>query len=356
MSDYKLKLASTGDFEKIVDLINRNYDGTEVCNKDYLHWEHFDNPDGKAITTIAETDGETAATYTVLPHRYFYEGEILNGNLSVNTLVDKNHRNKNLFRKTSQTTFDTSVLREQFFTVGFPNKSSLNGFKQLGFAHIGNLPLYLHPLTKNIFQLFQLFKRKKEQGNDLELNLKSAFEQKMNSSIETVKSFTDDVAFIQFINAFHESHGITTFRSSAYLNWRFTQIPTRKYSVVLLKRNNALIGYAVLRGRKNFNLNCCWLVDFALLESAHTEETCSFFFSEIKKQLRKNGFHLMACGMSELSHEKKMLLKNSFFKCPEFLLPHPAYFIVKVHRKNHASVSMMDFKNWHLTLGDYDVM
>lgn len=106
---------------------------------EHFEWLYLRNPDSHLWITIAvPADGdrvvpEVAASYSMIPRRFWVEGSERMGALSLDTLTGSAWRNRGLFVHLAKETYARAAPEGGSFVYGFPNPNSKPGFlKHLG--------------------------------------------------------------------------------------------------------------------------------------------------------------------------------------------------------------------------------
>jgi hypothetical protein len=97
---------------------------------DYPLWEwaYLNNPVGDPIIAVALEDGCIVAHYAMIRMPFVENGNILEGYLSMTTMVHPNFRKYGLFVELANMAY--SQANKNSFVYGFPNANSLPGFKK----------------------------------------------------------------------------------------------------------------------------------------------------------------------------------------------------------------------------------
>lgn len=113
---------------------------------DAFERQYTKNCEGYSYHTIAEVDGEIVASNTMVPSRYFVNGELRRFVNSIDTMVAKGHRGIENFYDMIKTSFDDAAERGYDAVYGTPNDNSYELFTKLGFmSDVGKLDVYCLP-------------------------------------------------------------------------------------------------------------------------------------------------------------------------------------------------------------------
>ena len=105
----------------------------EICFSSKLNpllweWAYLKNPTGEPIIAVALEDGNLIAHYAMIPLPFEQDIRMLQGYLSMTTMVHPNFRKYGLFVELANMTY--SQANKNSFVYGFPNANSLPGFKK----------------------------------------------------------------------------------------------------------------------------------------------------------------------------------------------------------------------------------
>lgn len=169
------------------------------------------------------------------------------------TMVHPNYQRRGIFNKMGK--FSLSYLRDRGFALsyGFPGPLSRRGFLSQGYQVLVTKETVFRVINANrlfssqvenrllgksiafFYNGFEKFKRKNQpKRTDL---FQFEVREKVNGEMEEVYSLRG-------------KSKIDLVREKNYLQWRFDCQPEHKYTYVLLKSNNRLVGYAVLSVQK----------------------------------------------------------------------------------------------------------
>jgi hypothetical protein len=336
-------------YSKLSELSETTYPGKEISKENYLQWEYDDNPDGRALISVAEQNGLMVAQYILIPRLYSIENSIYSGSLSVNTLTHPGFRGRNLFPQLASYTFSKCIPSNINFTIGFPNPYSLPVIrKNKLFQETGSLAVLINPLT--VFKsTWNYFLRKKEKSGK-EIPLQIHFKKTMQC-ISAFDVDNDRALYEQFLSAFNSEKQNVTKRSWEFLIWRYMKIPYRKYYLFKLVEGGVMKGWFVFRAKYIYGLRCGILVDICLLNN--TLESGAGL-DTIRAVAEANHLDMVITALPGHSEECKMLMKNGYRKLPSFLLPQRLTLMVRKHRQE-CPEGVTNFKKWFLTFGDYDI-
>ena len=219
-------------------------------------WEFMDAPEGPSNIRVIEDKGAIIGHIALIPIRFQYlDKEIVVGK-SEDSSLHKDYRGKRLFGKLEHQCFDTAA--EKGYSVSYSiSRTARQVHIKAGYHPLKSIEGYFAPLragqiaselknagiisgyqawcARPVLKLLERrFYRRVERSEALPANI----------TIERITQFSDefDDLWRRFIT---QNRVITIKRSSAYLNWRFTQKPNHKYAIYAARHQGELVGYLI---------------------------------------------------------------------------------------------------------------
>jgi len=276
--------------ERLIELTETTYPGSDIANPEYLNWEYFQNPGGPALISIVEKEGKIISQYVVLPGSYSINNKLVNGSLSVNTLTHPGYRGLGLFEKLAGETFNRCRENNILFTIGFPNPVSHPVIKKKNiFDTVGFLPFLFRPINP-IGSVFRYFRnRNQKSGSEIELNTIGSISQSA-TFISKLDLKADSEKYEKFVQEFNSQKQNVTNRSLQFLNWRFLQNPKRKYLILKLDKENRIQSLVVVRAKYVYGLRCGIVIDLMTITpgvDSLLKSIQNIFFSCTEKDVSK---------------------------------------------------------------------
>lgn len=344
--------------DELVALARLEYGDSEMANTDYLRWQYLENPAGDAIVIIARADnGELAGQYVVIPIWLRLGTDRVKGSLSLNTLTHPNYRGMGLFTRMAKETYAICQREGVSLTLGFPNQNSYPGFvRKLQFRHIGNASVLFQVLAP--MKLFRKLasvagspKYAPSTISDVSVAIPESSEKGIR--IDSLELGEGDASFDEFIDS-REPQRFSVEKSSAFCNWRYRAVPTRRYSAFQALDGDHLLAMCVVRMRQVKGLECAFVVEFQVCAGRQGFEAGQYLLRVVMAYYRSIGAVLGGMLVNSGAPENEIAKSGGFRDIPKRLLPHDAPIIV---RKNDDRIedSVFDAARWSFTFGDYDV-
>ena len=138
-------------------------------------------------------------------------------------------------------------------------------------------------------------------------------------------------------------------RDLLYLNWRFTDRPDAKYTVLVATRGFDLVGYLVFRSSEKAGLRIGYLVDF--LVEGRSSSLLALLVEEAVGCLRREGVGVISCRATNPSY-RRVLYRQGFYPWPWV---QPRYFHPRTDLLDTTLQVFRDTRKWFLTMGDGDL-
>ncbi|MFA4826829.1 MAG: GNAT family N-acetyltransferase [Candidatus Shapirobacteria bacterium] len=346
-----------GDYQRkykksILGLFKKEYPESVLWKDEFFEWQHFKNPAGESIIKLAiNTKEEVVGFYCVLLQDYFINRKLFHGSISLSTLVREDYRGMGIFTILAQECYKECFKRGVKFTLGFPNQNSYPGFiRKLGFLNLGELPLLIKP-----YRLSNLVAEKLNSGVmgmmvrpiDFLINLFNK-----DSCCGLSEDMTDSFHDLFWRKA-RKKYQIVANRDARFIDWR-TKWPERKYKYFCVKKNNKIEGYIILGLLGTKNVKNGLIVDFVVNDSSDAQSIGNDLLKETNHYWKMENVDQAGCLISKNSFEFKLLRKNGYFICPNFLKPQPMVAVFKWHG-NDCPLEVSDLQKWYITTIDYDV-
>jgi hypothetical protein len=345
MRDVEITSFSGNNFDSIIELTNAEYEGREIASERYLYWEYVMNPNGHSIMHLAQSNGKLAAQYAVIPRQFNFSGNVIKGSLSVNTLTHPDFRGKNLFKQLAEKTFEVCRKQGILFTIGFPNRVSLPviGKKNI-FSITGSLVVLFRPLNP-VNTFFRYLSNRSKSGEEIALTVDTH----IGENIFPFDISSSSTAYTKMLREFNFNTRLTTHRDVDFFKWRYIDIPRRTYHSVIYG-NDDMKALIVLRAKYIYGIRCLIIVDIISIDQHAVKK----LLNEVDRIAKENKIALIFSALPRHSEEYVTLKSKGFYSVPDFILPQKLNFIVRKHRDDCPD-EVMNFENWFLTFGDYDI-
>jgi len=340
-----------------IDMTRDFYGDSWISDPGFLQWQYADNPGGPAMIQLARdvaTD-QLAGQYVVIPMRFKVNNETITGCLSLNTLTRPIYSGQGIFTGLAKAVYQDCAEQGSTFCYGFPNPNSYPGFtKKLGFTDLGNIPLLLRPLNTKalVRKRFGALLAAFALPFDLYYKVKELLDERYEVYPLTDLNLAQMDAFWTKVGCKYPIMGI---RDTAYIRWRYFDIPLRDYQVygVRQKDSSTLLGYIVGRCTEVDAMSSGMIVDF-LVDPSHPAAG-NQLVNRLLRFFVANNMDLAGSLMLPHTEEASILKAEGFFTCPRALEPQPFPVVYRSFSPARED-PLLELNRWFLTMGDYDVI
>ena len=332
---------------RAVDALYRRVFGHDAANASQLRWtwQYLHNPnnppDGPQIW-LAREGPTVIGQYATMPVRLSLKGTDIHASWGMDVMVAPERQRQGvgevLFR-----TWDSSVGAS--LGLGL-SPSSHRLFKKMKWPEVGPVPCLVKPLTRRALRrptwpmpLNRLV------GAVTYPYIRVVSRTKpLHAQIEPIRHF--DGRFTELWNRVGSSFGLAVRRDAPYLNWKYAEPPHVRYSIVALKRDETVCGYAVYRHLQEPRGRVTILVDHLVdpTDRAGFETLVRWVDREARAA---NSDKIRVFEMH--TGFRKLLRASGYFHVKSTL-----EFTIKVNEVPVPAGFYGQTDDWHFTLGDSD--
>lgn len=321
-------------------------------NEKHLKWQFFDNPPKSCYVDIAyDNEAERTAAVYAISSIFFKVGNMKSviATQSLDTMTDSSYRGKGFFTKLARNVYKTAISDGVSLVYGFPNGSSIHGFKRkLEWENLDPVPFLIKPLKSKYFT--KKIKFLKFLPN---LNL-SIRHYKPSKSFKLLVSndFPEEVNSIWNIFSKHFQVGLV--RDKNYLDWRYLSKPNESYKIVhCYSQDQVYLGYIVYVIKEKHNGKIAYIMEliFDTNISSVGDALLKFAISDIKKN---NADCILSWCMSH-SPNFKTFSKRLFVNMPSKIRPIELHFGARSFDETLKPL-INNRANWYLSYSDSDTV
>ncbi|MCP3031467.1 GNAT family N-acetyltransferase [Halobacillus sp. A1] len=333
-----------GDEEQIQELFAKTFNH----NRSYEEWEwkfkkhpHYEEP----TILVWEEDGKILGHISLWVNKAYIGNEIHKVGLRIDTMVDPQTRGKGIYRKLNEKLSEIARKENIVYLYGFPAPKAKDLLiKYSKGVHITDIPRLI-----NIQRPFSLLSSKLsvlkllKPVDELIYNFKNRKKMKPSNELSVVEIENFDDRFTSLDADIHNDGLVKVVRDTAYLNWRYTFHPEKKYTILALEGpSKALRGYIVFTIENKESYQSGMILDWCCLEGT---EGCDLLLDSALKYMR-NAAIIQTWALPHTSIYSQ-LINNSFYQKDR---PVPLVGI----QTHDEFTGFEDESKWFITPGDVD--
>jgi len=289
-------------------------------------WKFAKNPFGNAVIKLMFNDDMLIGHYAVMPMDVQIRSKLVKAVLSVNTMTHPDYRGHGIFPYLGEETYRDCEQKGFKFVYGFPNRNIYRSrVEKLEWKGFGKMTA-LHK----------------------ELGVQASGELGRRDSIYPIEKFDERINSLW--NKIKDNYGVIVARTQEFLNWRFAEHPTVKYAKFIFQDGSKqILGYLVLKTYANGDEVKGHIVDMLCINE---KDIVKNFLGYAYNYFVERGIKKLSCWAPEGSFYAQVLKQEGFIR-KEF----EAYFGVRTFNREDKLVRNVEhIANWHLTMGDLDVV
>jgi hypothetical protein len=335
------------DDRRGVDTLYRRTHGPDAAEANRLRWDWQHrrnpyNPTGQPGIWVAREGPTVIGHYPTLPARVSLKGLEVDGSWGTGALVAPER---------DSTGIDEALLRTwdrnsgAVLTLGVAGGSK-SVVERLHWPAAHTLPTLVKPLTRRAVRLPNWPNSINRIVSAVTLPVVQIVSRSrpLRAECEPIRRF--DTTFTALWERLAPKFDLAVRRDAPYLNWRYIEPPHVRYSVVALKRQGEVHGYAVYRHRHEPLGRVTMLVDF-LVDPDDVAGLKTLLRWVDRAARAEDADKVRCCVMHGVF--RRVLRRNGYFNVKSSLEVG-----VKVNAVQVPKGFYEDTDGWHITLGDSD--
>jgi hypothetical protein len=327
-------------------LVNAFYKHLTVLSNDRRYdWLYRDNPDGPGRVWIAYDGDEDniIGSGSVIPRRICLGETQLLAGIMADFWIDPQYRTLGPAVQLQRACMASIDGKSFDLCIDFPKNSMVAVYRRLGVQPTAELVRWAKPLRLNAWMAQKikmpiLADALATSGNVL-LRLRDVRLRKARNCEISVQSGPCGQEFDELSRAVSKSYGICVARPASYLNWRYRAHFHQQHTMLVARRNGALVGYAVYLEDQGFGQ----IVD---LFGVNEADVATSLIASVVHDFRGRRIPLLSVPLLA-SDEFKAIFGNCGFRAREavpVVLHAPPEILAK-----HSALAA---KQWFLMQGD----
>jgi len=338
------------DIDTFRSLLNRNRE--KSVDNDRFKWLYLNNPHGKAKVWCAvdEDSGRTIAFTCALPRLMKINGsDLLCWNCG-DFSVDKKFRTLGValkLRRAAKNDVDQGVVNSLY---AHPNNKMKVIHERVGHFCIGKMERYVKLIRVNTLIQKKIGGRRLTEFFSFFFNTALSsfdffmFKKDKQYQTEWISDKKFDQSYDDLFEKVSPNYQIIGDRSSKYLNWRYYSNPLYTTEIVVISKNNELLGYIIFYIENDIAV----LKDILVMPDKRLLGSMVGFWI---KELRKKKISRISAILMDKNPMIDFFKKYGFYIRPEEESSVYGY----ANKNNECHSQWIDGNNWYMTVGDRDV-
>jgi hypothetical protein len=353
----------SGEAKELLSLFEAEYGKVDSTQPEYLDWFCKENPFGEGIVPIVR-DPQTRriiGQQWFTPMRARITGEDYIGAIWANAIIHRDYRRSGVFKTMVIHSDEIMKSRGIDFGFGFPGPRSMPVAPKIHWRKLGQQNLMFRPLDWNFITTTSLGRL--SWANRLIIPLagfiwpKVYRSQRINAerfdlNPERLSRF--DQAFDTFWERVDGKYPVMFVHDSKFLNWRYFDNPTRKYTCIVVREGDRVLSYIVIRSTHYYQIHAGFILDFLIEPSELGKKAGALLIDEAINHFRETSAQVVVTMVPSFSQEGQVLRDQGFAKVPNKLQPIPTYLHCVKLSDRIPDETFDNIDNWFLQLGDFD--
>jgi len=363
MSDDRIVagLAREEDKDRILELNVLEYGPRDIlAAREDFAWRYNQNPAGAAtIAVIRNNRNEVVGFIWTVPLRIRVRGLKCSGATGTNLVIHPELRNT--FAYTKLIRRFQQILRDNQIPVhySFVSEERYRRQRTADPQSVATIPLLAKPLDfRSLSEAYFdkkwkriLFSRVSPMARRV-LNRPRGLDLGQEISVQAVDGF--DSSFDTFWREVENRSTAAVIRDRAYLAWRFSNISSRRYNVLVAHAGDQMLGYAVLRCATIRRVKVGLVMDLLTKGDSLGEMAGARLMVEAGTYFRAQEMSLAAGLMVSSAVEYRIMRRAGYRPVPRALAPRVFRFALFVHKTPECDLTWMSARDWFITLADHE--
>lgn len=332
---------------RAVEALYRRVFGSDAGDANRLRWDwqyrrNPNNPSGEPLIWVAREGPSIVGQYAAMPVRLSLAGREIDGAWGMDVMVAPERQRQGLGEVLFRT-WDRHVGAS--LGLGL-SESSYRLFQKLKWYDVGPVPCLVKPLTRRALRVPQWPTAVNRLVSVLTLPVVKivARSKPLRAEVEPIRRFDD--GFTALWERVAPKFDLAVRRDAPYLYWKYIEPPHVRYTVVALKRDGEVAGYAVYRHAREPRGRVTILVDF--LVDPDDELGLKTLLRWIDREARTADSDKIRCFAMHAGF-RRIMRRSGYFQVKSTM-----EFTIRVNAVDVPPRFYESTDRWHITLGDSD--
>ena len=354
--EWSMRAYREGDEDGILELWKATYPEREYNREGWLrwwHWKYKENPAGPGRIWLAEHDGRIVGQKPIVPVLMKIGTKIVTAFQNIDTMTHPDHRRQGIYESLSRKTVAEAEKDGIHIGYTFPSKVTHPILvKRLGWFDVAISRIVFKPLnwqntlTTRIDNRF-LLNICARGGNLVSRVFCRTGEAQVMAGATINQVYSFDERINDFWNRVSDQHEIMVVRNKDYLNWRYVAVPSSKYLMHVVEKDEQIYGYLVLRYAQQESTKVAVIFDIL----AESEQIARCLISKATERCKQEGIDVVYSSMIANQAYLKAFKRNGFISVP---LLKGRWFCAFSSSPHISKAFLGNPKSWFVQIGDSD--
>jgi predicted N-acetyltransferase YhbS len=352
------------DKADILEMNRAEYGEIALASEAYFDWLNLQNPvNGNYVRVAREkATGAVIGFSMFVPVRMIWQKETMTALVGANLVIRPEFRRRGISLEFSNSLNEDFKQTDHRFLYAFPNPRSKPGLIRNKYTVVCQIPLLVRPLNIGVLTGSYLQNAFLRWGVNIGWQAAGhiVWREHQPSQNGHLLDIMEDKGFDEAYDRFWEKvrtkYNLMIVRDRAFLQWRFIEIPYRKYTILSARRGRDILGYAVLRQAEIRKTEVGMIADLLVLPGEEGERAGLGLLHEAMRRFRQADLAL--CGGLMLPHTEEygLMRRAGYLPAPARFAPQPFYLVLKNIVDEPPLSALATPHNWFISIADHDAV
>ena len=352
------------DKTAILEINRAEYGDVALSHEAYFDWLQTQCPPGIPYRVIREkATGQVIAFSMSVAIRVSWCGKELPALIGANLVVAPAYRRQGVYRTLSDSGKEKLKERGYRFQCVFPNPKSMPLLARSDKHHlVCQVPLVIHPLNVGELTEMHVSNPLLRWGVNLgwEVAGRTLWRERRpppNGLPMTIVEETEfDESYDRFWEQVKSKYELLLVRDRAFLQWRFHDIPVRRYQALSARQDAEILGYIVLRQADVRGTMSGLIADFLVVPGERGNQAGLCLLHEAMQRFRRARLSLSGGLMLPRTQEYAIMRRAGYVSAPKPFAPQSFYLFVRSYSSEPPLSVLTRPESWYVSIADHDAV
>jgi predicted N-acetyltransferase YhbS len=291
------------------------------------------------------------------------QGEVVPVMIGMNIVVVPEYRRQGIHTTLATQARDDIKKAGYRFTIVFPNPRSMRQLVKSPVHHlVCRVPLLMRPLDIRALTASHVDNPPMRWGINVgwQIASRTLWRERRPSDDGAQLTVAEDAAFDGSYDRFwaqvRSKYDIMLVRDRDFLQWRFKDIPIRKYQVLSARSDGELWGYIVLRQAEIRGTMTGLVADMMVLPGERGDRAGAALLHEALVRFRANNLALTGGLLLPHTHEFQLMRRSGYLVAPDRFAPQPFHLFFRQYSEPPPIDLLRTSETWFVSIADHDAV